>query len=125
MRSMMDEPLKAGRPRRTLSVMLVLVALSTIFLDYWEYSKSFHIDPNIWASTLRGQSDAPAQYRIGVLKVAEFMTRHSPLAVRHALTVIDLFALLIAGFVLRALLVRSAAWRAASVATRWFGAAAF
>jgi len=112
-------------PRRTLSVLLVLVAVSTIFLDYWEYSRSFYIDPGIWASTLRGDNAAPTQYRIGVLKTAEFLTRHTHLAMRHALTVIDLAMLLLALFGLRALLMRSAAWRSAGIAAQWFGAAAF
>jgi hypothetical protein len=120
-----NSPMTAHSPRRTLSIFLVPIALSTIFLDYWEYSRSFHLDPNIWASTLRGDNDAPAQYRIGVLKTAEFISLHSPLAIRHALTVIDLIAFLIAAFVLRTLLVRSAAWRSASIGAQWFGAAAF
>jgi hypothetical protein len=114
----------ASSPRRTLSVFLVLVAVSAVFLDYWEYSRSFYSDPNIWASTLRGASEAPAQYRIGVLKAGEFLTLHTHLAMRHALALFDLIALLIASFVLRALLTRSAVWRAASVVVQWFGAAA-
>jgi hypothetical protein len=118
-------PMTTQSPRRTLSVLLVLVSISTIFLDYWEYSKSFHMDPDIWASTLRGDNAAPTQYRIGVLKAAEFLTRHTPLAIRHALTVIDFVLLLVAVFVLRALLMRSSAWRSAGVAAQWFGAAAF
>ncbi|MDQ2925872.1 MAG: hypothetical protein M3R43_10000, partial [Acidobacteriota bacterium] len=115
----------ARDPRRALTLFIVLAALSTIFLDYWEYSRSFHKDPGIWASTLRGTTEAPAQYRIGVLKAAEFLTLHSSLAMRHALTLIDFAALLIAAFVLRALLTRSATWRSASLAAKWFGAAAF
>lgn len=115
----------APDPRRTLSIFIVLAALSTVFLDYWEYSRSFHADPGIWASTLRGATEAPAQYRIGVLKVAEFLSLHSPLAMRHALALIDFAALLAAAFVLRALLAGSATWRSASLAAKWFGAAAF
>ena len=126
MLSMTRDPRTTFRsPRRTLSVFLVLGALSSIFLDYWEYSRSFHSDPDIWASALRGASDAPAQYRIGVLKAAEFVTHHSPLQIRHALTVFDLVSLLIAMFVLRDLLMRSSTWRVAEPAVRWFGAAAF
>jgi len=112
-------------PRRTLSIFILLAALSSVFLDYWEYSRSFHADPDIWASTLRGVAPAPAQYRVGVLKAAEFLTLHTPLAMRHALTLIDFAALLIAAFTLRALLLRSATWRSVSAAAQWFAAAAF
>jgi len=115
----------ASSPRRTLSVFIVLIAVSAVFLDYWEYSRSFYSEPDIWASTLRGASEAPAQYRIGVLKTAEFLTLHTHLAMRHALALFDLIALLIAGFVLCALLARSAVWRSASTIGQWFGAAAF
>lgn len=115
----------APSPRRTLTVFLLLAAFSTVFLDYWSYSRSFHAEPDIWASTLRGTTAAPEQYRIGVLRTAEFLTLHTPLAMRHALALIDLVALLIAVFVLQSLLTRSAAWRSASLAAQWFGAAAF
>ena len=115
----------APSPRRTLTVFLLLAAFSTVFLDYWSYSRSFHAEPDIWASTLRGTTAAPEQYRVGVLKTAEFLTLHTPLAMRHALALIDLVALLIAMFVLRSLLTRSTTWRSASVAAQWFGAAAF
>ncbi len=118
-------PRPTASPRRTLSASLVLVACSAVFLDYWEYSRTFHAEPQIWSTTLRGAADAPAQYRIGVLKTAEFLSLHSPLAMRHALALIDFTALLIAAFALRSLLLRSAAWRSASLGTRWFGAAAF
>jgi hypothetical protein len=119
------QPTPAPGPRRPLTVLLVALAFSAVFLDYWEYSKGFHGDPDIWASTLRGAGAAPAQYRIGVLKAAEFLTLHTPFAMRHMLALIDFAALLIAAFVLRALLARSPTWRSASPAARWFGAAAF
>lgn len=112
-------------PRRTLSIFIMLTALSSVFLDYWEYSRTFHADPDVWASTLRGAAPAPAQYRIGVIKAAAFLTLHTPLAMRHALALIDFIALLIASFVLRALLLRSATWRSATLAAQWFAAAAF
>ncbi|HEY5329042.1 MAG TPA: hypothetical protein VIJ79_04090 [Acidobacteriaceae bacterium] len=115
----------APTPRRSLNIFILLAALSSVFLDYWEYSRTFHADPDIWASTLCGAAPAPAQYRIGVLKAAAFLTLHTPLAMRHALALIDLIALLIAAFVLRALLTRSDTWRSASVAAQWFAAAAF
>ncbi len=119
----------ARDPRRPLTLSIVLAALSTIFLDYWEYSRSFYKDPDIWASTLRGTTEAPAQYRIGVLKAAKFLILHSHLGaamgMRHALALIDFAALLVAAFVLRMLLTRSATWKRASLAAKWFGAAAF
>jgi hypothetical protein len=114
----------ASNPRRTLSAFLVMSACSSVFLDYWEYSKGFHGNPDIWDATLRGQSDAPLQYRIGVLKAAQFLT-HAHLGMRHALALIDFIAVLIAMFVLRSLLTRSTTWRAVGVTAKWFGAAAF
>jgi hypothetical protein len=118
---MTTEPL----PRRPLSVLLVLGAATAVFLDYWEYSRSFHNEPDIWNSTLQGRTAAPEQYRMGVLKAADFLTHHSPLAMRHALALFDFIALLTAAFVLRSLLFRSRTWRSASIAAQWFGAAAF
>jgi hypothetical protein len=119
------QPTRAPHPRRPLTVLLIAVSLSAVFLDYWEYSKGFHGDPDIWAATLRGAAAAPAQYRVGVLKTAEFLTLHSPLAMRHALALIDIVSLLIAAFVLRSLLFRSAAWRNAGLTLQWLGAASF
>lgn len=120
---MTAKPTQAG-PERTLSAALLLVAGSTVFLDYWAYSRSFYAQPGIWSSTLQGTTAAPEQYRIGVLKTADWMTLHTPLAMRHALALIDFVALVLAGFVLRALLLRSRAWRDAGPAARWAGAAA-
>lgn len=114
---------KQSGPERMLSAVLLLVSGSTVFLDYWEYSREFHAEPQIWDSTLHGLTAAPQQYRIGLLKSAEWLTLHSPLAMRHALALFDLLAILIAGFTLRSLLVRSATWQRASIAARWLGAA--
>jgi len=115
----------APSPRRTVSIFIVLAAVSSVYLDYWSYSRTFHVDPDVWASILRGAASAPAQYRIGVLKAAAFLTLHMPLAMRHALALIDFAALLITAFALRSLLTRSATWRSATLAAQWFAAAAF
>lgn len=106
-----------------LTGVFALVAASTVFLDYWEYSHEFHAEPEIWNSTLRGVSAAPEQYRIGVLKAAYWLTQHSPLAMRHALTLFDLISVLVAFFALRSVLTHSRTWQASSTAVRWFGAA--
>lgn len=121
----MSADAKQAAPERMLSSALLLVSGSAIFLDYWQYSREWHAEPEIWSSTLRGLTAAPQQYRIGVLKAAEWLTLHTPLAMRHALALFDFVALLVAAFVLRALLMRSRAWQNAGVAPRWVGAVAF
>ena len=111
--------------RRALSGALLLVCLSTVFLDYWSYSATFNAHSDIWNITLRGEDIAPTQFRMGVLRLAEFLTHHSLLALRHAFALIDCIALLIAVFTLRSLLLRSTAFRNATFATQAVAAATF
>lgn len=105
--------------------MLLLVTLSTIYLDYWEYSKSSYQDPEIFNQFLRGKGNAPQQYRIGVLKAAELVCRFSHLGLRHAITLIDLIAALGAVFLLLSCLERMPAYRAASLPGKGFACAVY
>lgn len=84
--------------RKFVTFLIVLVIGSYTFLSYWEYSKEFHRDPAEWSSLLSGQGAAPAQYRIGVLFPASFISNltHGHLAMRHTITIMD-FAFLLIG----------------------------
>ncbi len=112
-------------PHKVASVLLGFVVCSTIFSDYWEYSKQYHANPDTWMDVLRGTADAPQQYRIGVPRVADFLRQHGHMGLRDGFTLVDLFGAAVAVYLLFALFERSRVYRAASETGRWFGAAAF
>jgi hypothetical protein len=112
-------------PHKVARLLLALVVCSTIFADYWEYSRQYHGDPNIWMDVIHGTADAPQQYRIGVALVADGIARHGHMGLRHAFALIDLLCAAIAVYLLFSLLERTRACRAAGAAERWFAAAAF
>lgn len=105
--------------------MLTFIILSMGFADYWEYSKAYHLTPSIYMDVLQGSANAPAQYRIGVLKVADFLARHAHVGLRHTLTLIDVIAAFVAVFTLFSLLRRSDVYKSAGNAARWFGVGSF
>jgi len=106
-------------PRRTGRILLLFPLLTTIFADYWAYSQAAHRNPEDLEALVRGVGPAPQQYRIGVLRLAEFASRHSPLAMRHSFTLIDLAAGAIAIYVLFSLLVGSEGFRVARSGAQW------
>jgi hypothetical protein len=113
------------RLSQIFSIALIFVAVSTTYLDYWSYSRTFYLDSANWNTfAIPGRINGPGQYRIGPVLLAHLMT-HGHLAMRHAFAIIDLAALLLAMFVLRRVLERSAIWLAAREPLRWFGAASF
>jgi hypothetical protein len=112
-------------PKKVVSVLLSLIVLSAGFLDYWSYSQAFHTEAGIWMDVVGGTADAPNQYRIGVIDTAYFLAQHTHLALRHMLTVLDVIAGFVAVFALFVVLRRSAVYREAGLAERWFGAAGF
>jgi hypothetical protein len=112
-------PIKATR------ILLAFVIGSTIFADYWEYSKAYHANPDTWMDVLRGTADAPQQYRIGVPWVADLLRRHGHMGLRHGFTLVDLFCTVVAVYLLLGLFERMRVVRAASETARWFAAAAF
>ena len=113
------------RPKRVAGILLTLIIFGSVFLDYWQYSKEFHQMPFIWLDVVTGIAHAPAQYRIGVVYCAWLIARHAHVGLRHAFTLIDLFAAFTAVFTLFLLLRRSAVYRSANLEGQWFGAAAF
>jgi hypothetical protein len=120
-----ERPLMMQGPRRVVNSLLSVILLSAGFLDYWEYSRQFHQAPGTWNDVLAGTANAPAQYRIGVVYLANFLARHLHVALRYTLTLMDVAAIFVASFTLWSVLRRSAAYRSASLAGEWFGAAAF
>lgn len=110
-------------PQKTSKVFLLLIVLSSIFLDYWEYSRAYHKDPTVYTDVLQGTAPAPNQYRVGVIRLADLLSRHLHAGLRHGMTLLDLVSLIVALLILLSLLERSANYRNASVASRWFGCA--
>ena len=106
-------------PAKTIRRLLFVVLIGTCFLNYWEYSKAFHSDPDVFSLFLRGQGNAPQQYRVGVIQLAALMSRHSHLALRHGIALIDFVSAFLAVFVLFSLLQRALISRAANRQTQW------
>jgi hypothetical protein len=112
-------------PNKVARLLLAFVVGSTVFADYWEYSRVYHANPDWWMDVLRGTADAPQQYRIGVPWVADLLRRHGHMGLRHGLTLIDLVCAVVAVSLLFSVFEHSRVYRAASETARWFGAAAF
>ena len=112
-------------PHKAARLLLAFIVCSTIFADYWEYSRQYHVNPDAWMDVIHGTADAPQQYRIGVPWVADLLRRHGHMGLRHGFTLVDLFCAVAAVYLLFALFERSGVYRAANEAGRWFGAAAF
>jgi len=115
----MPSPIKATR------IVLAFVIGSTIFADYWEYSRAYHANPDTWMDVIRGTADAPQQYRIGVPWVADLLRRHGHMGLRHGFTLVDLFCAVVAVYLLVGLYERAQALRVPNELAHWFGAAAF
>ena len=102
-----------SRLGKLVGFFLLLIIGSYIFLSYWDYSKSFHQNPNEWQDFILGRATAPAQYRIGVVFPAHFLSRlsHGHLAMRHTISLLDLFFLTIGIAVVFSLLSRTQLYR--------------
>jgi hypothetical protein len=112
--SVLDRRLK----RFLISGILLLTAGYT-FLDYWEYSRVQHADPQTWALLVSGRGLAPAQYRIGVYFTANFFAQLTHLQLRHVFAVSDL---LYTGLALACIfypLTRMPWFRRASLPAQW------
>ena len=79
--------------RRFLRWAVFLVTSGYVFLDYWNYSRTFHEGGGEWESLLAGRSFAPAQYRIGVLQTAALLARITHTQLRHMFAAIDFVCL--------------------------------
>ena len=76
--------------RRFLGWAVLLITSGYSFLDYWNYSRTFHEGGgDEWQALLAGRSFAPAQYRIGVIRAADLLARLTHTHLRHMFAVID------------------------------------
>jgi hypothetical protein len=100
-----------ARLRRFLTWAVLILTAGYTFLDYWNYSRMWHAGPQEWADLLAGRGLAPAQYRIGVLRVAAFLAQHSHTQLRHMFALIDLACLLLGLVCILALLSRTTLFR--------------
>ncbi len=111
----------AASSRRIFSLLLLLVVTAFTFLDYWSYSALVRSIPTVLAALVRGTGPAPAQYHIGVLFAATCVLRltRGVISYRHSFAIFDFFLTLAAGLLMRAILVRTPSFRAASPASQW------
>ena len=80
--------------RRFLGWAVLLITSGYSFLDYWNYSRTFHEGGgDEWQALLAGRSFAPAQYRIGVIRAADLLARLTHTHLRHMFAVIDFVCL--------------------------------
>src|SRR5271167_3357750 len=87
-------------PNKVARLLLAFIVCSTIFADYWEYSRAYHGDPDIWMDVIRGTAAAPQQYRIGVPVVADLLRRHGHMGLRHGFALVDLFSAAVSAYLL-------------------------
>lgn len=106
--------------RRFLGWGVVLIAGGYAFLDYWEYSRvSYGSTGEEWALLLAGRGFAPAQYRIGVLRLADLLARLTHTHLRHTFALIDFVCVGISLAALLWLLGRAASFRKAEPIAQW------
>src|SRR6202012_1221185 len=106
-----------------LSWAVLLIASGYSFLDYWNYSRAFHEGGGgEWESLLAGRSFAPAQYRIGVLRLADLLARLTHTQMRLIFAAIDFVCLSGSLALLLWLLGRSEIFRNAARLGRWLQA---
>jgi hypothetical protein len=108
--------------RRFLGWAVFLITSGYTFLDYWNYSRTFHEGGGEWEALLAGRSFAPAQYRIGVLHVADLLARLTHTQLRHMFAAIDFVSLGVSLALLLWLLGRTEIFRSAARLGRWLQA---
>ena len=109
-----------GALRRFLRAAVVLLTSGYIFLDYWNYSRTFHDGGGAeWEALLAGRGFAPAQYRVGVLTTAALLARLTHTGLRHMFALIDFVSLGVGLGVLLWLLTRTEIFRRASRLGQW------
>src|ERR1700736_2637305 len=98
--------------RRFVGWSILLVTSGYTFLDYWNYSRTWHEGSTEWDALLAGRGFAPAQYRIGVMRVAALLASLTHTHVRHMFAAIDFVCLAASLLVLFRLLMKSDAFAA-------------
>lgn len=107
--------------RRFSSWLLLLLAATFAFQDYWNYSTLFREYPQSILSLAAGHGLAPQQYRIGLVYLARFLSNlsHGHLSYRHFFAIFDFIAILLAGWCVRETLMHTRGFLAASTLSRW------
>src|ERR1700724_2984425 len=100
--------------RRFVGWAILLITSGYTFLDYWNYSRTWHEGGGTeWDALLAGRGFAPAQYRIGVMRVAALLASLTHTHVRHMFAAVDCVCLGTSLLLLFRLLMRSGAFAAA------------
>ena len=123
--SSLANPEDLRSPEKITKTLLACIVFAATFLDYWSYSRQFYSEPQAFRDVLAGAAAAPNQYRVGAIWVANFLSKHGHLGLRHAMTLLDGLSALLAVFLLYSLLRTSAFYRSAGNHLRWAGSAAF
>jgi hypothetical protein len=108
--------------RRFLGWAVLLISGGYTFLDYWNYSRTFHEGGGEWALLLAGRSFAPAQYRVGVLRTADLLARLTHTHLRHTFAAIDFVSVGISLALLLWLLGRAETFRDRDPIAQWLQA---
>jgi hypothetical protein len=109
--------------RRFVGWAIVLITSGYTFLDYWNYSRTWHEGGGSeWDALLAGRGIAPAQYRIGVIRVAGLLASLTHTQMRHTFAAIDFVCLGVSLLLLFRLLMRSGVFAAAERMGRWLQA---
>ncbi len=107
------------RLRRFLIWAALILSAGYTFLDYWNYSRMWHDFPAEWTGLLAGRGLAPAQYRIGVLRLSAFLAQHSHSQLRHMFALIDFVSLLVGLACIFVLLFRTTLFRSLQRVQQW------
>jgi hypothetical protein len=102
-----------------LSWAAVVIAAAWTFLDYWNYNRMNRDDPGEWSALLAGRGIAPAQYRVGVLRLGALLARIAHLQLRHVFAALDFLALLVGLGAVLLSLTRSLPWKRFGVTAQW------
>jgi hypothetical protein len=124
-KTVLPKPSKGVGPQSTTRALLILFLAGICSRCYGYYNQQWKADPSLWTSVLGGTSAAPEQYRVGVVTAANWMTHIVPMRLSQAFGVLDLLGSVVAALLLYWLLERSRTFREASLASQWFGSAAF
>jgi hypothetical protein len=109
--------------RRFLGWAVLLITSGYTFLDYWNYSRTFHEGGGVeWQNLLAGRGFAPAQYRIGVVRSADLLARLTHTHLRHMFAAIDFVCLGLSLALLLWLLSRTEIFRVSGRTARWLQA---
>jgi hypothetical protein len=119
---------KSTGPETTARTLLIAMMAGVCYLDFFAYRAQGWADPAMLpalTARLRGVADAPDQYRLGVLWLAQWLAAHLHVAMTMSLAVLDGVCGMVAVLVLFLVLERTEVYAQASAVERWFGSAAF